>query len=67
MLHTLINLQILESQLCIHNFNEDNRSGNRVSNTEEDTEVNQTVSEDAEYPDLLNGNQSTSIGSNNNE
>ena len=60
-------IQILESLLSIFNFNEDNRSGNRVSNAEEDTEVNQTVTEDAEYPDLLNGNQSSSIASNNNE
>ena len=53
--------------MFIPNFIQDTRSGNRVSNEEEDSGGNQTATEDAEYPDLVNGNQSNSIGSNNNE
>lgn len=48
-------------------FIKENRSSNIVSNTDTEGNVIATATEEIEYPDLLNENQSTSIGSNNNE
>ena len=45
----------------------ENRSSNVVSNADAEGNVIATATEEIEYPDLLNENQSTSIGSNNNE
>ena len=50
-----------------HSYHSENRSTNAVSNAESEGNAIATTTEEVEYPDLLNENQSTSIGSNNNE
>ena len=45
----------------------ENRSGNRTSSAEQESAGVQTTREEAEYPDLLNGNESASVGNSHNE